>query len=278
MFPLHLTYRANSVIPAPFEKKAGKASALAAAIGALAGKGLGGLARGGFVTPALLAGLGGGALLYGLSNSIPFISAGLSKHYKDETALSAASKMGMGFEGLGLGGTVMPIVGHIGGGIGGFHLGNHLVAKHNQSMENELALAELAQEAKELKEKEEAEKSASSLGIMKRGSLLGTLVGALHPEMSAAGGFLRGSGIAAGGSFGALGGGALGALLGSGAALAMDKDTALGAQLGAALGGIPGAILGGRLGWKKAKNILKEHAQTSLDNKARSAGLDEQEE
>lgn len=222
----------------------------------------------------LALGLGGLGLLGGL-NTIPYWIASSAKDKKYTTRMNRLTRIGSVLQGAGMGGAILPVAGHVGGGLVGVPVGEALMEHHNRSRENELALAALAAEAQ--KEKENQEKSASSSSMQKKATLIGALVGALHPKMSAAGGAVRGEGIATGSLLGAAGGGTLGALLGAGTAMAVGKgferDLELGTLLGAAIGGVPGAILGGRLGWKKAKEILNEHAQASPNNPARKAGL-----
>lgn len=143
------------------------------------------------------------------------------------------------------------ILGTLLGGLGGYKLGDSLLKAHNSSKENEHAL----------REAEEEEKQAS---------VIGGLVGAIDPDMSALGGATRGAGIEGGGLVGGGIGAVLGGLLGHSVGNYFFDDATRGAQVGAILGGVPGALIGGKIGWLAAKKMLQEHALAPEDNLDRS--------
>lgn len=160
------------------------------------------------------------------------------------------------------------LIGLAPGMFSGFGVARRLLEAHNRSRENELN-----REEAEADDEATTEKSASLdlfSGDLAGG--IGGLVGAVHPGMSALGGITRGAGIGAGALAGGTIAGTLGAGLGAGIASLAGNDIKAGAGLGALLSSLPGAIYGGIKGYKKAKNMLREHAMLPDDHPAKYKG------
>lgn len=221
----------NSYIHAAKPKETSRLAGFSNGVGGVAGGALGGTA---------------GAALGGL---LPFLLGGSE-------------------EGVAAGALTGGLAGLLGGGwVGSKTLGKELLHMHNKSKENELMAAEAAEDEK----KKEQEKSASALALRLLADplTLGSVTGAVHPEMSALGGAARAGGIATGAGLGSSLGALLGGGLGAGVGALTGVDPKSYAVVGALLGSLPGGVIGGVKGHKWAKNMLKEHAKLPDDHPAK---------